>query len=123
MGIIKVENIRVFAHHGCLTEETKIGSDYRVDIKVKADLQKSASTDDLKDTVDYVFLNKVVREEMAKPSHLLETVAKNILTRVLKEDKLVTIATIAVSKINPPIGGDVEMVTIEMTEKRKIGQK
>ena len=48
MGIIKVENIRVFAHHGCLKEETKIGSDYRVDLKVKADLQKSAKTDELK---------------------------------------------------------------------------
>ncbi|MFD2542931.1 dihydroneopterin aldolase [Lacinutrix gracilariae] len=119
MGIIKVENIRVFAHHGCLTEETKIGSDYRVDIKVKADLQKSASTDNLKDTVDYVFLNRVIREEMAKPSQLLETVAKRILTRVFNEDKLITVATVAVSKINPPIGGDVEMVTIEITEKRK----
>ena len=27
MGIIKVENIRVFANHGCLKEETAIGSD------------------------------------------------------------------------------------------------
>ena len=119
MGIIKVENIRVFAHHGCLNEETKIGSEYRVDIKVKADLQKSASSDELEDTVDYVFLNKVIREEMAQPSKLLETVAKRILTRVFQEDTLITVATIAVSKINPPIGGDVEMVTIEMTEKRK----
>jgi len=119
MGIIKVENIRVFAHHGCLTEETKIGSDYRVDLKVKADLQPSSGSDKLSDTVDYVFLNKVIREEMAKPSHLLETVAKRILNRIFNEDKLVTIATVAVSKINPPIGGDVEMVTIEMTQKRK----
>ena len=119
MGIIKVENIRVYAYHGCLKEETKIGSDYRVDLKVKADLQKSASSDKLKDTVDYVFLNKVIVEEMAIPSALLETVAKRILDRVFAEDKLVTIATVAVSKLNPPIGGDVEMVTIEMTEKRK----
>ena len=119
MWIIKVENIRVYAYHGCLKEETKIGSDYRVDLKVKADLQKSASSDKLKDTVDYVFLNKVIVEEMAIPSALLETVAKRILERVFSEDKLVTIATVAVSKLNPPIGGDVEMVTIEMTEKRK----
>ncbi|HLV71126.1 MAG TPA: dihydroneopterin aldolase, partial [Xanthomarina sp.] len=81
MGIIKVENIRVFAHHGCLKEETKIGCDYRVDLKVKADLQASAKTDDLSDTVDYVFLNKIVKEEMLKPSKLLETVAKRILNR------------------------------------------
>lgn len=119
MGIIKVENIRVFANHGCLKEETAIGSDYRVDLEVKANLKTSSKTDNLNDTVDYVFLNKVVREEMAKPSKLLETVAKCILDRVFKEDSLITKATVAVSKINPPIGGDVEMVTIKMTKKRK----
>ncbi len=119
MGIIKVENIRVYAYHGCLKEETKIGSDYRVDVKVKADLQKSADSDDLKDTVDYVLLNKIVVEEMAIPSALLEHVAQRILDRIFTEDKLVTLATVAVSKINPPIGGDVQMVTIELNQKRK----
>ena len=119
MGTIKVENIRVFANHGCLKEETTIGSDYRVDLVVKANLKTSAKTDNLSDTVDYVFLNKVVREEMIKPSKLLETVAKRVLDRIFKEDKTVTKATIYVSKLNPPIGGDVEMVTIKMSEKRK----
>ena len=119
MGIIKVENIRVFAYHGCLKEETKIGSDYRVDLQVKANLQTSAKTDDLKDTIDYVFLNKVIKEEMEIPSHLLETVAKRILNRVFNKDKLVKKATVWVSKLNPPIGGDVEKVTIKMTDKRK----
>lgn len=119
MGIIKVENIRVFAHHGCLKEETKIGSDYRVDLKVTADLKPSAMTDKLSDTVDYVLLNKIIKEEMQVPSYLLETVAKRILNRIFKEDQLVKKATVFVSKLNPPIGGDVEKVTIKMTEKRK----
>ena len=119
MGIIKVENIRVFANHGCLKEETAIGSDYRVDLQVKASLKKSSKSDELSDTVDYVFLNKVVREEMAIPSKLLETVAQRILDRVFKEAIIITKATVAVSKINPPIGGDVEMVIIKMSEKRK----
>lgn len=119
MGIIKVENIRVFAHHGCLAEETKIGSDYRVDLEVKCNLKISAKTDELNDTVDYVFLNKVVRQEMAIPSKLLETVAQRILNRIFSEDQMVSKATICVSKINPPIGGDVEMVTIKMSQKRK----
>lgn len=119
MGIIKVENIRVFANHGCLNEETKIGSDYRVDLEVKADLKKSAVSDELKDTVDYVFLNNIVRQEMSQPSKLLETVAQRILTRIFNEDQLISKATVAVSKINPPIGGDVEMVTIKMTKRRK----
>ena len=119
MGEIKIENIRVFSHHGCLKEETAIGSDYRVDLRVKANLKPSASSDKLKDTVDYVFLNKVVREEMSVPSKLLETVAQRILTRILAEDQLIAKASISVSKLNPPIGGDVKMVTVKLTEKRK----
>lgn len=119
MGIIKVENIRIFSYHGCLKEETKIGSDYRVDLEVEANLQTSAKTDKLSDTVDYVFLNRIIKEEMAIASHLLETVAKRILNRIFNEDKLVKKATVWVSKLNPPIGGDVARVTIKMTKKRK----
>lgn len=119
MGIIKVENIRVFAYHGCLKEETKIGSEYRVDLEVKADLKTSAITDKLSDTVDYVFLNRIITEEMNIPSALLETVARRILKRIFTEDKLVKKATVWVSKMNPPIGGDVDRVTIKMTDRRK----
>lgn len=122
MGRIKLENIRVFANHGCLTEETKIGSDYRVDLEIKANLETSATNDNLSDTVDYVLLNRIVKEEMSVPSDLLETVAKRIITRVLSALLLVEKVTVSVSKINPPIGGDVEMVTIKMTEKRKNGK-
>ena len=64
MGVIKVENIRVYAYHGCMSEETTIGSDYRVDVSVEADLEKSSVTDALNDTVDYVTLNAIVVEEM-----------------------------------------------------------
>ena len=119
MGTIKVENIRVFAHHGCLKEETKIGSDYRVDLEVKADLTQSSISDALNDTVDYVLLNQIVKTEMAQPSKLLETVAKRILNGVIVQSPMVSKATVSVSKINPPIGGDVEMVTIKMTQRRK----
>jgi len=118
MGTIKVQNIQVYAYHGCLVEEGKIGSDYRVDISVKANLQPSAKTDSLKDTVDYVHINRIVKEEMAIRSKLLEHVAKRILDRIFAEISIAGEATIEVSKINPPIGGNVEKVTIEMTLKR-----
>ncbi|AMC11258.1 dihydroneopterin aldolase [Lutibacter profundi] len=118
MGIIKIKNIRIYAYHGCLVEEGKIGSDYRVDVSVKADLSKSAQTDNLIDTVDYVYLNKIVKQEMAIRSKLLEEVAKRILNRILVEIPLVKKANVAVSKLNPPIGGNVSMVTIEMSKSR-----
>lgn len=118
MGIIKLKNIRVFAYHGCLDEEGRIGSDYRVDLKVRGDLSLSAKTDALKDTIDYVHLNKIVKEEMAIRSKLLETVAERILDRVLEEILIVQKVTVDVSKINPPIGGNVQMVTVRRSKSR-----
>lgn len=118
MHTIKLENIRVYAYHGCLDEESMIGSDYRVDLEVLANLSKSATSDDLNDTVDYVSLNQIVVEEMAVRSKLLEQVAQRILNRTLSKEPLVEKATVSVSKINPPIGGDVQQVTICMSLER-----
>ncbi|MFP9116869.1 dihydroneopterin aldolase [Flavobacterium sp. RNTU_13] len=118
MGIIKLQNIRTFSFHGCLNEEAKIGSDYRVDLEIKADLRKSMVTDELADTVDYVQLNRIVTEEMAIRSKLLEHVAQRIVKRIFAELPQVSRIQVAVSKINPPIGGDVEAVTIQVEEFR-----
>jgi 7,8-dihydroneopterin aldolase/epimerase/oxygenase len=118
MGTIKLQNIRTFSFHGCLEEEGKIGSDYRVDLEIKTDLRKSSITDELKDTVDYVLLNQIVVEEMDIRAKLLEHVAHRIITRIFKEIPSVSRIILAVSKLNPPIGGDVEAVTIEMEEYR-----
>tara|TARA_B100000795_G_C22518099_1_gene330294 strand:- start:132 stop:488 length:357 start_codon:yes stop_codon:yes gene_type:complete len=118
MGIIQVNNIKLYAFHGCLDEEAKIGSDYRVDIEVKADLKKSAKTDELIDTVDYVHLNHIVKEEMAIRSKLLEEVAQRILDRFFKELRMIRKAKVSVAKINPPIGGNVQEVVIILTKKR-----
>tara|TARA_R110000868_G_scaffold34421_2_gene124360 strand:- start:989 stop:1345 length:357 start_codon:yes stop_codon:yes gene_type:complete len=114
MGKITVSNIKVYAYHGCLKEESIIGSDYRVDIEVLADLSKAAVSDDLNDTVDYVHINHIVKEEMLIKSKLLEHVAKRILDRIFKECATITSAGVSVSKINPPINGDVEMVSINL---------
>jgi dihydroneopterin aldolase len=119
MGKIQVNNIKLYAFHGCLDEEAKIGSEYRVDIAVKANLQHSAQSDELKDTVDYVHLNRIVKEEMAIRSKLLEHVSKRIIDRIFDEIEMVKKATICVAKINPPIGGNVEEVVIILSKKRK----
>ena len=118
LGSIKLKNIKVFAYHGCLEEEGKIGSDYSVDLKVKGDLSNSGQSDELADTIDYVHLNNIVKEEMALRSKLLESVAERINNRVLKEIILVQKVTVSVSKINPPIGGNVAMVSVTRSKSR-----
>jgi 7,8-dihydroneopterin aldolase/epimerase/oxygenase len=118
MGTIRLKNIRTFSYHGCLIEEGKIGSDYSVDLEIRTNLKKSAVSDNLKDTVDYVHLNRIVEEEMAIRSNLLERVTKRIIVRAFAEIEMISKIKVSVSKLNPPIGGDVEAVTIEMEEER-----
>jgi len=118
MSTIHLKDIRLFANHGCLTEEEKIGSDYLVNVKVKANLVTAAESDLLSDTVDYVHLNRIVKSQMAIRSKLLEHVGKRIIDAVFEEIPLVTEVKVKVAKINPPIGGDVDEVSVTMKSKR-----
>jgi dihydroneopterin aldolase len=118
MAWIKVENIQVYAYHGCLEEEGKIGSDYIVDVEVEADFTKAAQSDELIDAIDYVHLNKIAVEEMAIRAKLLEHVNQRILDRIMEELPSVQKAIVSVAKINPPIGGNVDRVKVIMSEER-----
>ena len=118
MSTIRLKNIKVYAFHGCMEEEGKIGSDYLVNLSVKSDLDKAAKSDRLSDTVDYVFLQKIVKREMAVRSKLLEHVGVRIIDSIFKTVSLVKSVKVTVSKLNPPIGGDVEEVSVTMKSKR-----
>ena len=113
MGKIYLKNIRLYAFHGCMDEEEKIGSDYVVNLVINADLTLSSQSDNLKDTVDYVSLHGIVKEEMSIRSKLLEKVADRILKRILKDHREVVLVKVKVAKINPPIGGNVDEVAVE----------
>ena len=89
MNEIVLENIRIYAFHGCMKEEARIGSDYIVNLNVKADLENASISDQLEDTINYVDLLKIVNEEMAINSKLLEHVAGRIVSRILRTMKMV----------------------------------
>lgn len=118
MGSIRLKNIKLYAFHGCLKEEGQIGSDYLVNLSVRADLTKASNTDSLHDTVDYVQLQKIVRDEMAVPSKLLEHVAKRIIDSIFLNIETVNSVKISVAKQNPPIGGDVAEVSVTLKATR-----
>ena len=101
-----------------MLEEGQIGSDYLVNLSVRANLDKAAKTDELSDTVDYVLLQKIVMEEMAIRSKLLEHVGRRIVDRILKTVDSVNFVKVTVAKVNPPIGGDVAEVSVTLIGKR-----
>jgi len=84
MGKISLNNIRVHAHHGCLKEESIIGSDYRVDLSITSDLSAPSKSDKLAETVDYVHLNNIVKQEMEINTALQKLVQRFESARCLK---------------------------------------
>ncbi|MEN8138690.1 MAG: dihydroneopterin aldolase [Bacteroidota bacterium] len=118
MSKILIENIKIYAYHGCLEEENKIGSDYLIDIKVNLDYSKASKTDDLNYTVNYAEINRAIHEEMAIKSCLLEHVGQRIINRIFKDFDKIKKIKLKLSKVNPPMGGDVEKVSVLMKGKR-----
>ena len=112
MGKVILKDIRVYAFHGCMEEEELIGSDYIVNLEVETNMHQPANSDLLKDAVDYVQLNTIVKEEMLIRSRLLEHIAQRIIDRILKQFPMVKNVEVKVAKQNPPIGGDVKEVCV-----------
>lgn len=111
-NIIEVNGIKIYAFHGCLDEEGKIGGNYIVDVMLSTDFSLAAENDDLTKTIDYVIVNKIVKEEMLIRSKLIEHVGQRILNRIFNEINGILSLKIKITKICPPIEGDVENVAI-----------
>ena len=95
-----------------MEEEKKIGSDYLINLTVDADLGLASSSDKLEDTLDYLLLHEIVKKEMSIRSKLLENVAQRIVNKIFEiYDKLYSVE-VKISKLNPPINGNVSAVTI-----------
>ncbi|TGE22222.1 dihydroneopterin aldolase [Hymenobacter aquaticus] len=118
MGQIALEGMEFFAYHGFYDEEQKIGNRYSVDLYVGTDLHAAGTSDALDNTVNYVVLYGIVKEEMAVSARLLEHVGHRILDRVLGQFPHVKSVKVSVSKYNPPFGGVCERSRVTMKRKR-----
>lgn len=110
MGLIEVNGIRVFAFHGCLEEEARIGSRYRVDVHVQGDLDTAEANDTLADTIDYGRITELVKACMAERSRLIEHVCRRILEALRQEWPGSYTWKVRVEKEAPPVNGDVDHV-------------
>ena len=116
MGLISIEGMEFFAHHGCFREEQIIGTRFIVDVFLETDTHAAEMTDDLEQTVNYQTIYACTREEMGVKSKLLEHVGRRILNRIKQEFPQVTGCRVKISKMNPPVGGMVQKVSLELRE-------
>ena len=114
MSLISIEKMEFYSYHGCFEEERKIGTWFNVDLSMEVDTSKAEETDNLEDTVNYQEVYAVVKREMMISSKLLENVARRILNAIQKEFPSVSYAWVKIKKMNPPLGGKMEAVSVEL---------
>ena len=116
IATIELDDIEIYAHHGCYAEERLVGNRFTVSVKLKVEATAAAETDDIANALNYVEVVEIVKTEMAKPSHLLENVVRRICDAVRQRfaQKGLVDGTVRVTKIAPPVGVQMKGVSVEM---------
>ncbi len=116
IATIELEQIKIYAYHGCYAEEQKVGNNFIVDITLRVESSLSASTDDIRNALNYVDVVGIVKEEMAQKSHLLENVVSRICTRIQSQFANFGLVggSVRVAKMAPPVGVEMKCVAVKM---------
>lgn len=105
--------------HGVLPVEGIIGNDYVVNITLQADTTQAEANDDLDGTINYAIVYDIVKEEMAKPSKLIEHVAKRIEQAVVAKFRNIQKMEVEVQKKRPPVNGEVEYASVTLSYEQQ----
>ena len=116
MNAILIKGLRLYAYHGVLPQEQKVGAYFTIDLRLETDFRQAMETDLLEGTVSYVEVCDVVRHEMAKPSRLLEHVGGRIMSTLHRRFPTIRSAKLRLMKDNPPMGADLQGAGIEIEE-------
>lgn len=116
MGNISIEGMEFFAYHGCFEEERIIGGRFMVEVTLEADTRAAEESDELSQTVNYQSIYELVKKEMNVKAKLLEHLARRIARAVTGCFPEISGLTVKVSKLNPPLGGKVERVSVTVHE-------
>lgn len=117
-GHIFIEDLRLHAFHGVLSQERTVGNDYIINVRVGYPWQEAAVSDDVSDTLSYADLACLIKEEMAQPSALLEHVAGRIANRITHDYPETTSVQLKITKVAPPMSADCKGAGVELIIKR-----
>ena len=99
-----VNDLRLYAYHGVLPQERRVGAWFRVSLTVYYDFCRAMETDAIDDTISYADVCQVVCEEMAVPSALLEHVAGRLIKALRRRWPQIETVSLTLTKENPPMG-------------------
>ena len=101
MFTINLNNLAFHAYHGVYEEERMLGNDFEVNVSVTFEADEPVTS--LQHTINYVSVYNIVKQRMAIPLPLLETLAQELTQEIYEFDNRIKIILVSVEKKNPPI--------------------
>ncbi|MBQ0043344.1 MAG: 2-amino-4-hydroxy-6-hydroxymethyldihydropteridine diphosphokinase [Lachnospiraceae bacterium] len=121
MDEIRIKGLKVFAHHGCLPEETRNGQDFYVNATLYVDNRYASVNDDLNKVINYAeVVSEITKEMQENTCKLIETVAENVAERVLVSFGLCRAIDVEIVKPDAPIDAQFESVAVKIHRKRHV---
>ena len=117
MGLIKVEGIKLYAYHGHLPEEAILGGHFLINVYVNTDTTLVEKSDELEDTVDYVKIIDVVKEQMLIRSNMIEHPAARIADNILLLKHVIDVK-VEVEKLNAPINANFSKISATIQKEK-----
>lgn len=112
---IKVTNLKVFAYHGVLPEETENGQEFFLNAKVYLNTKKASKSDDLEHTVNYDELASILHDSFRENIYkLIESAAEHVIQSVMHYYKNVEAVELEVRKPHAPMRQQPEDVSVTL---------
>jgi len=119
MGIIRLKNMQFYGFHGVNESEKDLGGRFEVDVELHLSLESSCISDNLKDTIDYESIYKIVDSCVQRDKfYLIEALANSIAKDILNNHQIESLV-VRVRKPNAPIKGVLDTVEVEIQRKQK----
>ncbi len=120
LNIIRIKKAAFYGYHGVMSEEQAVGGKFEADVDLYTDFSKAAADDDLAETIDYHKVYKFIYKlALDDKYYLIESLATKIANELLLNFKGVQKVCVRVRKNNPPLGGVVDCVEVEVIKERK----
>ena len=118
-NIIRIKKATFYGYHGVRSEEQRVGGKFEADVDIYTDFSEASREDKLDKTIDYhevySFMYKLALEQKY---YLIESLATKIANELLSKFKLISKVAVRVRKNNPPLGGVVDCVEVEVIKER-----
>lgn len=111
---VEINRLQVYANHGVAPQETRVGNLFEVSARLCYDFSEAAAGDDIGLALNYAELVDVINDVMSHPRRLLETVAFDIRSALLRCWPGIRGGSIYIAKVHPPFSSKVESAAVEV---------